>query len=247
MRIVVACLLLSALLAMACGDGDSEQDDCSTSITPRSDAPANPSWTPSPICGVTPPPHAQPSPTLDLRSPLPPDAAKEWLSRFDPLRNVLDAVEERNIGRLLDLIDWESVGCGGRSGSDACPPGVASGTRMPMLDVGGGTVLWLRADSITRPLTEVLAGPPLRLYAAWSRPIAGTLRRIYYVGLAGEPRPVTPSFIWGDAKTASGMLLILQGGSARPILKITFLHDDSWPSEIRSLLNDGGDILTYNP
>lgn len=194
-------------------------------------------------CGGEPSPTAtsQPQRAITTEDPLlgnvvgPADAMQQLLSLPD-VGDVLRAVQDQDVDKLLALIDWRPHGCGYRD-AVLCPGGVATGTELPMVDVGWPVQFWVTAETLRPALTELLAGAPLTLTFASKTTQPSSERGLqiilptYYLGLEGPPRPVSPSALWGDISAMAGIFLRVDTGSERPIVELTPLTEQGAATE----------------
>lgn len=165
--------------------------------------------------------------------------------------DVLRAMEDRDVGALVELIDWQPWGCGTRA-TDACPDGTSPGTELPMVNWGFGDTFLVRQETLRPALEDVFAGEPLDLALvaqAVQTPLDHRGRQIglgdvYYVAFEGTPRPVRPSVLWGNADTMTGVLLIVDSGAAQPVVELGSLSE-GWSAEdyTRDALPDDYEVI----
>ncbi len=223
-------------------------------------APEAPPGATIPAIGGHPPPDVlQPTATADLRSAVGPEQATRQLGEIPGVRHVLAAIADKDVDALLALIDWQPTRCGSPHGStDLCPDGIATGTELPMVDVGSSVPLWVTAETLRPSLAEVLAGEPLALvFASRTReaPYAYPKRELddgYWLALAGAARPVSPSFMWGRSTSLTGIFLVLETDSETPVIGLTALHEEGSAMAHAYLWSrdhdlHGHEIITFNP
>jgi hypothetical protein len=173
--------------------------------------------------GRQPPPTAEPTATLDLSAAMPAAEARAALAEDPELAAILQAFEDRDVQAILSLITWQNQPCGSPRGStDYCPPGVESLTEMEMIDVGGTVSFWVTETTLRGHLAEVLAGDDLALSFASHRTDSDTAS-VYFLGLEGPSRPVTPAPAWGSSDGVTGVFLTVDADLERPVLKVDFL------------------------
>jgi hypothetical protein len=159
-------------------------------------------------------------------------SAPQGMPTTSPIvQQVAEAVRLGDVVGLLDLMDWQPTGCGGPTGhTDLCPEGVAQNTELPMVYADFGDGFLVRRETLGPALTQVLQGEPLRMTFLATSPVTDHRGRqiegpVYFLGMEGASRPVSPSYFWGDAKSRTGVFLELNAGSEHPIVEVGFLGE----------------------
>lgn len=194
--------------------------------------------------------------TPDLSQALSPKDARQELSEMSLVAPILDAVDERNADSLLSLIAWQPQKCGSVHGAtDICPEGSAPGTELEMVNVSETVQFWLTADTLRPHLAELLASPLEIAFAGWtgssSYSRASRAGKVFFLGLEGPPRSVSPSAMWADDTTRTGLFLVLDPASAPPIQALFPLDEQFSALDAAAFIGGGfqdyARIIVWNP
>jgi hypothetical protein len=122
-----------------------------------------------------------------------------------------------------------------------------------MINVGESVPFWVTADWLRPALADLLAGQPLKVAFAsrttetpyYYQPTGSG--DVFYLGLEGSPRSIHSS-LWGDLGTLTGMFIIADSGSSRPIVGLAPLSD-TWSAIDRAheLGFDDHEIIAFEP